>query len=98
MGLEQLRLLLLVALLLALYYCNMTQTLVLGLVCGLLASSFDLSRHDSMLIGVFSYVMLSLLPILAGAAVHSGFRSPAGRAARVDAGRGWVDRCGDWFA
>ena len=72
-GFEQARLLLMVALLLALYYSNMTQTLVLSLVVGLFASSFDLSRQDSMLIGIFLYALLSLLPLLAGALVLVAF-------------------------
>lgn len=68
-GFEQARLLLLLALLLALYFSNMIQTLALSLLCGLLASSFDLSRYDSTFIGLFAYLMLSLLPLLAGALV-----------------------------
>lgn len=65
-GFEQARILLIVALLLALYYSNMTQTLALSLVIGLFASSYDLSRQDSTLIGIFAYVMLSALPLVAG--------------------------------
>ena len=72
-GVEQLRLLLMLALLLALYYSNMTQTLALSLVVGLYASSFNLSRQDSMLIGLFLYALLSLLPLLAGALVLVAF-------------------------
>lgn len=68
-GYEQTRILLLVTLLLALYYSNMIQTLALSLVVGLYFSSFELSRYDSTLIGLFGYVMLSLLPVLAGALV-----------------------------
>ncbi len=72
-GFEQARLLLMATLLLALYYSNMTQTLALSLVVGLYASSFDLSRQDSMLIGLFLYALLSLLPLLAGALVLVAF-------------------------
>lgn len=72
LGLEQLRLLLLVLLCLALYYSNMTQTLVLSMLAGLLASSFDLSRHDATVIGVFTTLLLSLLPLLAGGSLLIG--------------------------
>ena len=65
-GIEQARLLLMVLLSLALYYSNMMQTLVMSLVIALVASSFDWSRHDSTLVGVFAYLSLSLLPLLAG--------------------------------
>ena len=72
-GFEQVRLFLLLTLLLMLYYSNMTQTLVLSLVSGLLASSFDLSRYDATLVGLFAYLTLSLLPILAGGLVLAVF-------------------------
>ncbi len=62
-GFEQARLLLMVTLCLALYYSNMIQTLLLSLVIGLFASSYDWSRHDSTLVGIFAYVALSLLPL-----------------------------------
>ena len=65
LGFEQIRLLLLVALILALYFSNMTQTLVMSLIIGLYASSFDWSQHDGTLFGIFAYVMLSGLPLLA---------------------------------
>ncbi len=64
-GFEQMRLLLMVALILALYFSNMTQTLVMSLIIGLYASSFDWSRHDGTLFGIFAYVMLAVLPLLA---------------------------------
>ena len=65
-GLDQARLLLLPALGLALYWSSLTQTLALSLAIGLLASSFDLSRQDATLAGLFGYLTLSLLPLLAG--------------------------------
>ncbi len=68
-GFEQLRLLLLVALGLALYYSNMTQTLALSLVIGLFASSFDVSRQDGMFVGIFVYVALTVLPLAAAGVV-----------------------------
>ena len=68
-GFEQIRLLLLVALILALYFSNMTQTLVMSLIIGLYASSFDWSRHDGTLFVIFAYVMLSGLPLLAAALI-----------------------------
>lgn len=68
-GFEQARLLLLTALLLALYASNLTQTLVLSLLVGLVASSFDHARQDSTLIGIVAYLTLAVLPLLAGASV-----------------------------
>ena len=68
-GLEQLRLLALVALLLVVYFSNMTQTLVLSLLVGLCASSFDWSRPDSMTVGVCLHLALTSLPLLAGGLV-----------------------------
>lgn len=65
-GIEQVRLLALLALLLALYFSNMTQTLVLSLLVGLYASSFDWSRNDGMTVGVFLHLALTSLPLLAG--------------------------------
>lgn len=69
-GIEQVRLLALVALLLALYFSNMTQTLVLSLLIGLYASSFDWSRSDSMTVGLFLHLALTSLPLLAGGLVY----------------------------
>lgn len=63
---EQVRLLAMLALLLALYFSNMTQTLVLSLLVGLYASSFDWSRPDGMTVGVFLHIALTSLPLLAG--------------------------------
>lgn len=80
-GMEQLRLLALWALLLALYYSNMTQTLALSLLVGLYASSFDWSRNDGMTVGIFLHLALTSLPLAIGgmafvmfgrAAVESG--------------------------
>ncbi len=65
-GAEQLRLLALLALLLALYLSNMTQTLVLSLLVGLYASSFDWSRNDSMTVGLFLHLALTSLPLAVG--------------------------------
>ncbi|MYD11286.1 MAG: hypothetical protein F4X02_14750 [Chloroflexi bacterium] len=65
-GMEQLRLLAVAALLLALYYSNMTQTLALSLLVGLYASSFDLSRNDGMTVGVFLHLALTSLPLAVG--------------------------------
>ena len=65
-GTEQLRLLTLAALLLALYYSNMTQTLALSLLVGLYASSFDWSRNDGMTVGVFLHLALTSLPLAVG--------------------------------
>ena len=65
-GIEQIRVLALLALLLALYFSNMTQNLVLSLLVGLYASSFDWSRNDSLTLGVFLHLALTSLPLLAG--------------------------------
>ena len=65
-GMEQLRLLALVALMLALYYSNMTQTLALSLLVGLYASSFDWSRNDGMTVGIFLHLALTSLPLAVG--------------------------------
>ena len=69
-GLEQLRLLALVALLLILYFSNMTQTLMLSLLVGLYASSFDCSRNDSMTAGIFLHLALTSLPLAAGGLLY----------------------------
>ncbi len=65
-GIEQLRLLLIPLLLIALYGTNMTQTFVMSHIIGLLASSFDWAKRDALLIGLLAYGLLGLLP-LAGA-------------------------------
>ncbi len=63
-GLEQIRLLLLSALLLLLYYSHMTQTLVLSLIIGLYASSFGWFKRDATFVGMCLYGLLSGLPYL----------------------------------
>ncbi len=73
-GIDQLRLLALLALLLAVYFSNMTQTLVLSLLIGLYASSFDWSRNDGMTIGIFLHLALTSLPLAAGALVFVALR------------------------
>ena len=65
-GAEQVRLLATLALLLALYFSNMTQTLVLSLLVGLYASSFDWSRNDGMTVGIFLQIALMSLPLAVG--------------------------------
>ena len=72
-GVEQVRLLAMLALLLALYFSNMTQTLVLSLLTGLYASSFDWSRPDGMTVGVFLHIALTSLPLVAGGLVLAAF-------------------------
>ena len=78
MGMEQARLFLLIGMLLALYWLNLTQTLTLSLAAGVLASSFDLARHDALVVGIFLYVMLSLLPAVAGLVALAGLGEVAG--------------------
>jgi len=75
-GMEQLRLLALLALLLAVYYSNMTQTLALSLLIGLYASSFDWSRNDGMTVGIFLHLALTSLPLAAGGLVFVVLRRP----------------------
>lgn len=70
-GIEQWRLLAMLALLLALYFSNMMQTLVLSLLIGLYASSFDWSRNDGMTVGVCLHLALTILPLAAGGLVYS---------------------------
>lgn len=65
LGLEQVRLLLLLVLLLALYYSNMTQSLVMSLIIALLASSFEWSKPDATGFGLFVYFLLTALPLSA---------------------------------
>ncbi len=76
-GIDQLRLLALLALLLAVYYSNMTQTLVLSLLIGLYASSFDWSRNDGMTIGIFLHLALTSLPLAAGGLAFVALGRPA---------------------
>lgn len=76
LGLEQLRALLLFALFLALYYTHLTQTVCLGALIGLFASSFELDQRDAAAIGACLYIVaqalslgLALLAYAAGAAL-----------------------------
>ena len=62
-GFEQVRVLILIALILALYYTHLTQTLVLSLLIGLFSSSFDLNRRDAVFIGVCLYLFAQALSI-----------------------------------
>ena len=73
LGFEQPRLLLLIALLLALYYSNMVQTLVTSLIIGLLSSSFEWSKPDATVFGVFVYVVVSTIPWLAAGLILFAF-------------------------
>lgn len=73
-GIEQLRLLALPLLFMALYYSNMTQTFALGHIIGLLASSFDWAKRDALLVGLLLYVALSSLPLLGAGLVYFPFR------------------------
>ena len=73
-GIEQIRLLALPLLFLAVYYSNMTQTFVLAHIIGLLASSFDWAKRDALLVGLILYVALSSLPLLGAGLVYVPFR------------------------
>ncbi len=73
LGWEQARVLALGALLLALYASTLTQTIVLSLLCGLYASSFELSRADATFVGVFAYALLAFAPLALGALLLMGY-------------------------
>lgn len=63
LGLEQLRVPLLIGLLMMLYYSHLTQSIILGLTLGLCMSSFDLHRRDAAAIGACLYVIAQALSI-----------------------------------
>ena len=64
LGIAQLRILLLTALLLLAYYSHFTQTLVLSLIIGLYTSSFDWFKRDATFVGCSLYIVLSAAPIV----------------------------------
>ena len=72
-GFEQLRLLLMPALALTLYYTHMTQSFVISLVIGLYASSFDWVKRDAAWIGMVLYALAQGLPFLLALLVYIGF-------------------------
>ena len=72
-GFEQLRLLLMPALLLTLYYTHMTQTFVISLMVGLYASSFDWVKRDATWVGMVLYVLAQCLPFLLALLVYMAF-------------------------
>jgi len=63
-GAEELRMLLLPLLLLAVYATNLTQTFVFSQIIALLASSFDWGKRDAMLVGLLVYAALGALPLV----------------------------------
>ena len=65
-GDAQARLLLLLALGLAVYYAQLAQTLAVAVVCGLWASAFDWQRRDVAFVGLCLYLALGVLPLLLG--------------------------------
>ena len=73
-GFEQLRLLTLPLIFMAVYYTNMTQSFALSHIIGLLASSFDWARRDAMLVGLLAYGLLNSLPLLGAGLVYLPFR------------------------
>lgn len=66
LGGEQARLLLLLALGLAVYYAQLAQTLAVAVVCGMWASAFDWQRRDVAFAGLGLYLALGVLPLLLG--------------------------------
>ncbi len=73
-GIAQIRLLILPLLILAVYFTNLTQTIVVAHIIGLLASSFDWAKRDAMLAGLLAYVMLHTLPLVGAGLVYLPFR------------------------
>ena len=61
-GIEQLHVLTLIALLLILYYAQLTQTMVMSLIIGLISSSFDLSKYDASFVGICLYIFWQVVP------------------------------------
>lgn len=74
LGIEQLRLLALPLLIMAVYFTNMTQCFVLSHIIGLLASSFDWAARDAMLVGLLAYALLNALPLVGAGLVYVLFR------------------------
>ena len=74
LGIEQARLLLLPLLFLALYFTHLTQCFVVSHLIGLLASGFEWSKRDAMLVGLFAYTLLNSLPFVGGSLVYLLFR------------------------
>lgn len=66
LGDEQARLLLLLALGMAVYYAQLAQTLTVAVVCGMWASAFDWQRRDVAFAGLCLYLALGVLPLLLG--------------------------------
>ena len=62
LGFEQLHVLSLIALLLILYYAQLTQTMVMSLIIGLFCSSFDLSKYDANFVGICLYIFSQVVP------------------------------------
>ena len=73
-GLEQLRLLTLPLIFMALYYSNMTQSFALSHIIGLLASGFDWAKRDALLVGLLAYGLLNSLPLFGAGLVYMPFR------------------------
>lgn len=77
-GIEQVRLLLLPLLQLAVYYTNLTQTFASSHIIALLASSFDWAKRDAALAGALGYVILGALPWIGAGLVYGALRGLAG--------------------
>ena len=73
-GIEQIRLLALPLLIMAVYFTNRTQTFVVSHIIGLLASSFDWAKRDAMLVGLVAYALLNSLPLVGAGTVYFPFR------------------------
>ena len=89
-GIEQLHVLTLIALLLILYYAQLTQTMVMSLIIGLISSSFDLSKYDAGFVGICLYIFWQGGPSCLGHAVLYHLRSAAAGTASLygDVNRG----------
>ena len=73
-GIEQIRLLTLPLLFMAVYFTNLTQSFALSHIIGLLASSFDWAKRDAMLVGLLAYALLNTLPLLGAGLIYFAFR------------------------
>lgn len=62
MGMEQIKLVASLVILLGLFYTTMQQSIALSFIIGLYTGSMDISRNDASLIAILSYTLLQILP------------------------------------
>ncbi len=73
-SIEQIRLLVLPLLIMAVYFTNLTQTFVASHIIGLLASSLDWAKRDAILVGLVAYLLLNSLPFVGAGLLYFPFR------------------------